>query len=84
MSSVEAAAWIALLACFITHYQMRRANADLERARAERRSIADARQELEEFVLLWNYGAISEAYEHLKQCGFAVHGDKNHDVLGKH
>ena len=38
-----------------------------------RRELADceqARRELQEFAVLFNYGARDEAYEHLKACGF--------------
>lgn len=38
-----------------------------------RRSLEDcerARLELQEFAVLFNYGAIEEAYEHFRACGF--------------
>ncbi len=38
-----------------------------------RRELADceqARRELQEFAVLFNYGAREEAYEHLLACGF--------------
>lgn len=38
-----------------------------------RRELADceqARRELQEFTMLFNYGAREEAYDHLRACGF--------------
>lgn len=29
-----------------------------------------AKAELQQFALLWNYGATEEAFEHLRECGF--------------
>lgn len=42
-----------------------------------RRELADceqARRELREFVVLFNYGAREEAYERLRACGFQTAG----------
>lgn len=47
---------------------------DTERLAAKvRRELEDcerARLELQEFAVLFNYGATEEAYEHLRACGF--------------
>jgi hypothetical protein len=39
-------------------------------ARREFEDCEQARRELQEFVVLFNYGATEEAYEHLRACGF--------------
>ena len=81
MTSVEVVAWIAILACGITYYQMRRAAAALKEANRVSRhntevaaAVEKARQDLLEFVELWNYGARAEAADYLKTCGFGVKG----------
>lgn len=40
------------------------------KVRCELEECAQARQELQEFAVLFNYGARDEAYEHLRACGF--------------
>jgi hypothetical protein len=40
------------------------------KVRRELEDCEQARHELQEFVVLFNYGATEEAYEHLRACGF--------------
>lgn len=40
------------------------------KVRRELEDCEQARSELQEFVVLLNYGATEEAYDHLRTCGF--------------
>jgi hypothetical protein len=50
--------------------KLRQAETLAAHARHELDECDQARQELQEFVVLFNYGATEEAYEHLRACGF--------------
>jgi hypothetical protein len=50
--------------------KLRQAQEAAADARQELEDCEQARRELQEFILLFNYGATQEAYEHLTACGF--------------
>jgi len=65
---------LALVIGVCTPFKGMRKLYEAERLAAKvRRELADcqqARRELQEFAILFNYGAREEAYEHLRTCGF--------------
>ena len=50
--------------------KLRQAETLAVNARRDREDCEQARRELQEFIVLFNYGATEEAYEHLRACGF--------------
>jgi hypothetical protein len=52
--------------------KLRGAQAAAADARRKLEDCEEACRELQEFVVLFNYGATQEAYEHLRACGFAT------------
>lgn len=50
--------------------KLRHAETPAANAHREFEDCEQARRELQEFVVLFNYGATEEAYEHLRTCGF--------------
>lgn len=50
--------------------KLRTAETAATEARQKLEDCELARRELQEFIVLFNYGATEEAYEHLRACGF--------------
>ena len=76
---IQAVAQLAVLAllfgvmtAFKGFRQLRDAKAERERAEALRKDQARIAADLQEFIELINYGAVEEAIQFGRECGFAV------------